>query len=69
MSEEIKYKETPKNPGVDDGKCALCETRILEEEWEDSFCHGCGYHICEDCGGDAPMGVHLVVEHQDEDFL
>lgn len=61
-----EYLEKPTNPGVDDGKCALCETPGVTE---DNFCHGCGYHICEACDLGNPVGIHLVVAHQDEDFL
>lgn len=56
-----KYLEEPRNPGKDDGRCALCETPELTE---DSRCFGCGYLICDDHPGD-PCGVHLVVDHDD----
>lgn len=58
-----RYLEEPCNPGLDDGKCALC---LKEGLGEDDRCHGCGYLICEDCNVNVGlMGPHLVVEHQD----
>jgi len=59
------YIEEPTNPGLDDGKCALCLKPGLTEE---DRCYGCGYTICEDCNVNAGlMGPHLVAEHQDEE--
>ena len=57
------YLEERKNPGLDDGNCALCGTKGLTEE---DRCAGCGYLICDSHFGD-PCGQHLVVEHDDED--
>ena len=57
------YLEEPRNPGKDDGRCALCETTGLTEE---DRCHGCGYLICDAHFGD-PWGKHLVVAHDESD--
>jgi hypothetical protein len=57
-----EYLEEPRNPGLDDGKCALCEKAVTE----DARCYGCGYLVCEDHPGD-PCGQHLVAEHDDEE--
>jgi hypothetical protein len=57
------YYEEPRNPGKDDGKCALCEKPGLGEEQR---CFGCGYLICEDCDVYGPMGKHYVIEHNEE---
>lgn len=62
-----KYLEEPRNPGKDDGRCALCGIQGLTEE---DRCHGCGYLICDEHVGD-PWGKHLVVQHDesvDDDF-
>lgn len=65
-----RYKEEPKNPGFDDGKCALCKKDVSE----DDRCFGCGYLVCESCNINYDlMGPHLVVQHQEDpedgDFL
>ena len=57
-----KYLEEPRNPGLDDGKCALCKKPGLTE---DDRCGGCGYLVCGDHVS-YPWGQHLVVEHDDE---
>jgi len=64
IKEELmtEYMEEPRNPGLDDGRCALCKKPGLDE---DSRCFGCGYLICEDHYGD-PDGKHLVVDHDEE---
>ncbi len=59
------YLEEPRNPGLDDGKCALCGKPGMAEG---DRCYGCGYLICDDHPGD-PWGQHLVVEHDDEEML
>lgn len=58
-----KYLEEPKNPGLDDGCCALCGVEGLDE---DSRCSGCGYLVCDDHPGD-PCGPHFVIDHDDEE--
>ncbi len=55
------YLETPRNPGADDGKCALCEKSGMTE---DHRCFGCGYLICEDCDAESPTGQHYVIDHE-----
>lgn len=60
---ESEYLETVRNPGKDDGKCALCETPGLDE---DHRCYGCGYLVCGDCDKAEPEGQHLVVDHDEE---
>ena len=57
------FLEEPKNPGLDDGQCALCKTQGLTE---DDRCFGCGYLICEDHTGD-PTGAHFVIDHDEDD--
>jgi hypothetical protein len=56
------YLEEPRNPGKDDGRCALCGQPGLTE---DDRCYGCGYLVCCDCFKHDPWGVHLVVQHTD----
>jgi hypothetical protein len=66
---EVKYLEEPRNPGVDDGLCALC-SKVLEspDSVEEEFrCHGCGYLVCSSCCISSPTGPHLVVEHQEDE--
>jgi len=58
-----EYLEEPKNPGLDDGKCALC--KVDKGLTDEDRCHGCGYLICDAHFGD-PWGKHLVVAHDDE---
>jgi hypothetical protein len=43
-------------------RCALCSDAVTEE----SFCHGCKKHVCEECGVSSPWGPHDVMDHQDE---
>ena len=59
----IEYLEEPQNPGLDDGRCALCKRPGLDE---DDRCRGCGYLVCEECDVSSPWGQHLVVEHSNE---
>lgn len=60
---ERTFMEQPKNPGLDDSRCALCEAEGLDEGHR---CHGCGYLIYDDHPND-PWGTHLVVEHDNGD--
>jgi len=59
----MEYLEEVKNPGKDDGNCALCSTKGLTEE---NRCFGCGYLVC-DLHPSHCCGQHLVVEHDDEE--
>jgi hypothetical protein len=59
-----EFLEEPRNPGLDDGKCALCKA---PDQPEENRCHGCGYLICANHHGDPPFGAHLVVKHDEED--
>lgn len=58
-----EFLEPPKNPGWDDGLCALCEKAGLTE---DARCYGCGYLVCEDHCGD-PWGKHYVIQHDEDE--
>ncbi len=60
-----EYLEKPRNPGLDDGNCALCSTKGLTEE---NRCSGCGYLVCDSHFGD-PWGKHFVVAHDEDDEL
>lgn len=64
LDPEPEYLESVRNPGKDDGCCALCTRPGLDEEQR---CFGCGYLVCEDCDITQPEGLHFVVEHGDED--
>lgn len=52
-----------RNPGFDDGRCALCRERVLDPE--EHRCHGCGYIVCVYCDETHPMGKHDVIEHKE----
>lgn len=61
----MKLLEQPANPGLDDGKCALCKRGGLTE---DDRCYGCGYTVCNECSVNISlMGPHLVVDHGEEE--
>lgn len=32
------------------------------------LCSGCGHYVCPDCDHEAPLGDHLVIDHQDDDL-
>jgi len=66
----MRLLEEPRNPGVNDGKCALCKRGIDPEKWDDLACAGCGYHVCEECSvnQNMPFGPHYVVAHQDDEY-
>ena len=57
------FQEEPRNPGKDDGRCALCDATGLDES---NRCAGCGYLVCDAHDGD-PWGSHLVVAHDDDE--
>lgn len=42
-------------------KCFFCKVSV---DHDDTFCHGCGFHVCDDCDTGQPIGQHEVGDHQ-----